>query len=348
MKKFGVFSFILAVVLFITACGSTGGGSTSGTSNSSGDSQKAESGNLLFATNTQGSAWYIYGATMAELLRPVMSGRTVDVLPFAGGIGNAKMLDEKKADVSFSFSITSKWAYEGNVAYQKKQENLRGLVGALDQYYIGIVASKAFVDKHGIKTVKDIVDKKAPVRIYTNNKGSLAEFSTSQVLEAYGVNYDTIKQYGGKVELTSNDVIQSSFQNGEADLHILVMPKGHPTISELSIHTPIVFLPMEDNIINKFKGFGYTDVIFPKGLYKGQDYDVQTVGFSTMILTTSDLSEDAAYNIAKTVIENKEKLDAAHDALKDFNPENAMKPESLNVPLHPGAEKYYKEKGLLK
>lgn len=344
MKKIGVFSFILAVVLFITACGSTGG-STSGTST---DTPKEASGNLLFATNTQGSAWYIYGATMAELLRPVMSGRTVDVLPFAGGIGNAKMLDEKKADVAFSFSITSKWAYEGNVAYQKKQENLRGLVGALDQYYIGIVASKAFVDKHGVKTVKDIVDKKVPVRIYTNNKGSLAEFSTSQVLEAYGINYDTIKQNGGKVELTSNDVIQSSFQNGEADLHILVMPKGHPTISELSVHTPIVFLPMEDEIVNKFKSFGYSDVLFPKGLYKDQDYDVQTVGFSTMILTTSDLNEEAAYNITKTVNENKEKLDSAHDALKDFKPENAMKPESLNVPLHPGAERYYKEKGLLK
>lgn len=349
---------LCACMLLITACGANGQGKTdtsnakqnapanANAANNAASSNK--NANIKFATNTQGSAWYVYGATMAELLRPVLKDSSIDVLPYSGGVGNAKMLQDKKADIALSFSITSKWAYEGNVAYSAKQENLRGLVGALDKYYIGIVASKSFVDKYGVKSVKDIADKKIPARIYTNNKGSLAEFSTRQVLEAYGLDYEAVKKLGGKVELTSNDVIKNSFQNGEADLHILVMPKGHPTISEIVVHTPIVFLGMEQEIVGKFQKLGYSSAMFPKGQYKGQDNDVQTVGFSTMILTTANLSDDLAYNITKAVNENKDKLVNAHDALKDFEPSKAWAAESLNVPLHPGAQKYYKEKGLIK
>lgn len=347
-------SVCLATVTILSGCGSTSAPANQGTTGDS--SQQEQQGgstggaalsNLKFASNNQGSAWYIYAATIAELLRPALDGTSVDVLPLAGGIGNTKMLADSKADVAFAFSITGKWAYEGSVAYDAKQENLRALVGGLDQYYIGIVASKSFVDKNGVKTIKDIADKKLPVRLYTNNKGTLAEFATSQVMEAYGLSYDDIKGFGGKVELTSNDIITSSFQNGEADLHILVMPKSHPTISEISVQTPIVFLPMEDEIVEGFKQFGYIEAALPKGSFKDQDSDVNTVGFSTVVLTTAELNEDLAYTITKVINENKAELDNAHEALKDFNPQNSASPEKLNVPLHPGAEKYYKEVGVL-
>jgi TRAP transporter TAXI family solute receptor len=342
--------FLMSLLLVVmVGCGNSGGGSTQpGSTAAGGASSNAAPSNIKFATNTQGSAWYVYGASISELMRPVLKGSTIDVLPFSGGVGNAKMLQDKKADIALSFSITSKWAYEGNVAYTAKQPDLRALVGSMDQYYIGIVASKSFMEKNSVKSIKDIADRKIPARIYTNTKGSLAEFGTKQVLEAYGLTYETIKKFGGKVELTSNEVIQSSFQNGEADLQVLAMPKGHPTISEIAVHTPIAFLSMENDIVDKFKINGYQAATLPKDSYKGQDTDFKTVGFSTMILTTSGLNEDVAYNITKTIMENKEKLVNSHDALKDFDPTKAMEPTSLNVPLHPGAEKYYKEKGMLK
>ncbi|WP_282940069.1 TAXI family TRAP transporter solute-binding subunit [Paenibacillus sp. RC67] len=348
-KRFMTASVLSLMLVATMGCGTKGDAKTPAAAPAAANAPSSTiPSNVKFATNTQGSAWYVYGASIAEMMRPVLKSSTIDVLPFSGGVGNATMLKDKKADIALSFSITSKWAYEGNIAYTDKQQDLRALVGSMDQYYVGLVASKSFVDKNGVKSIKDIADKKLPVRIYTNTKGSLAEFATRQVLEAYGLTYDTVKKFGGKVELTSNDVIQTAFQNGEADLHILVMPKGHPTISEIAVHTPIAFVPMENDVVDKFKKMGYQAATLPKDSYKGQTVDVPTIGFSSMILTTIGLNEELAYNITKTIMENKEKLVNAHDALKDFDTTKAMDPASINVPLHPGAEKYFKEKGLLK
>src|SRR5262245_42299810 len=69
---------------------------------------------LAFATLGQGSAWYIYGATMAELLRKALPpGSNVDVKPFSGGVGNAKLVAKNETPLALSFTVTNRWALEG-------------------------------------------------------------------------------------------------------------------------------------------------------------------------------------------------------------------------------------------
>src|SRR5262245_64279673 len=88
---------------------------------------------LAFATLDTGSAWYVYGATMAELLRRALpAGSNVDVKPFAGGVGNAELVARDEAPLALSFTVTSRWAFAGKEAYDTKLEILRGLVGGLD------------------------------------------------------------------------------------------------------------------------------------------------------------------------------------------------------------------------
>src|SRR5687768_3429616 len=143
--------------------------------------------NLAFATLDTGSAWYVYGATMAELLRKTLPpGSNIDVKPRSGGVGNPLLVAKNETPLGLGFTVTNRWAYEGKEAYTAKQENLRGLVGGLDTYYLVAVATK----KLGISSVKDIRDRKLPVKIYTQPVGSLGEFAGRQVLRAAGMSYN--------------------------------------------------------------------------------------------------------------------------------------------------------------
>lgn len=301
------------------------------------------------ATLTQGSPWYVYGATMAEVFRKYMpAGSVFDVLPYAGGIGNSQIIADKKAELGLSFSVTNKWAYEGTEAYDKKYDSIRALAGGFDQYYVGIVLRKDFTDKYGIKSIQDIKKKKVPVRLMAINVGSLGEFATRQILEGSGLTYEEIKNNGGSVSHTTFDVIQQAFQDGRADMMIQVITKGHQAFTEIALTTPVKFMDIDEEVIKKLEGIGYDSAELPAGGFKGQDKPVKTVGFTTVLIGNDDFPEDQAYQITKLISENKVELETGHKALGAFRPEEAWKPEKLGIPLHPGAEKYYRERGWLK
>ncbi len=297
---------------------------------------------LRFASLDLGSAWYVYAAAFAKLWREALpKGSTIDVLPFAGGVGNAMILDKGDAELGLLFSSTAKWAVEGKLAYSKKIDAVTGLVGGLDKYYIAVMATK----RSGITSLEDVAKKKMPVRIVAQPMGSASEYSMRVLLEAYGMTYDNIKSWGGAVTPTSTGVAQAQMQDGKADLWINVITAGHPAISELAISTDLVFLPMSDEIIRKMEPYGYKRTKLPAKTFKGQDQEVPLVGWPTILVAHKDLKPEVAYLFTKTLVENKEKLVKSHAGFKDFNPGEAWK---LDVPLHPGAAKYYREKGMIK
>lgn len=300
---------------------------------------------LRFASLDLGSAWYVYAATFAKLWREALpKGSTIDVLPFAGGIGNALILDKGDAELGFLFSATANWAIQGKVAYSKKIDVITGLVGGLDKYYAGVMATK----RSGITSLEEVAKKKLPVRFVAQPMGSASEFSMRLILEAYGMTYDQIKSWGGAVTPTSTGVAQAQMTDGKADVWINMVTAGHPAISELAISTDLVFLPLSDEVIKKLAAYGYEKTFLPAKSFKGQDRDVSLVGWPTILLAHRDLKPEAAYLLTKTIVENKEKLVKAHAGFKHFSPEEAWKLDRYEIPLHPGAEKYYRDKGMMK
>src|SRR6266511_464190 len=118
---------------------------------------------LAFSTLDTGSAWYVYGATIAELLRKTLpAGSNIDVKPRAGGVGNPRLVAKNETPLGLSFTVTNRWAWEGKEAYDAKLDNLRALVGGFDTYYLVAMATR----KLGITSVREIRDKKLPVRVY--------------------------------------------------------------------------------------------------------------------------------------------------------------------------------------
>ena len=300
---------------------------------------------LAFATLDTGSAWYVYGATMAELLRRALpAGSNIDVKPRAGGVGNPRLVAKNETPLGLSFTATNRWAYDGKEAYTEKLDNLRALVGGLDTYYLVAVTTK----KLGISSVREIRDKKLPVKIYTQPIGSLGEFAGRQLLRAAGMTYADVKGWGGSTNHVGYGIIIDAFKDGRADVLFSVVTPKHPSVSEIVNDVDVKFLGLDAEATKALLPLGYTAATMPPETFKGQTEPVKTVGFPTVLITNTALPEPVAYTITKVVIDNKDALVRGHAGLAEFDPKTAWQPDKVGIPLHPGAEKAYREKGWLK
>jgi hypothetical protein len=301
--------------------------------------------NLAFATLDTGSAWYVYGATMAELLRKALPpGSNIDVKPRAGGVGNPRLVAKNETPLGLAFTVTNRWAAEGREAYTEKHENLRGLVGGLDTYYLVAVATK----KLGISSVREIRDKKLGVKVYTQPVGALGEFAGRQLLRAIGIGYNEIKGWGGSTQHVGYNIIVDAFKDGRADILFAVITPKHPSVSEIVNAVDVKFLGLDADTAKALLPLGYTTATMPPDTFKGQSEPVSTVGFPTVVITNKDLPEPIAYTVTKTIVENKDALVRGHAGLAEFDPKTAWQPEKVGIPLHPGAERAYREKGWMK
>jgi TRAP transporter TAXI family solute receptor len=300
---------------------------------------------LAFATLDTGSAWYVYGATMAELLRKALPpGSNIDVKPRAGGVGNPRLVARNETPLGLSFTVTNRWAYEGKEAYDTKLENLRALVGGLDTYYLVAITSR----KLGISSIKEIKDRKLPVKMVSQPVGSLGEFAGRQLLRSAGVSYNDIRTWGGSTQHVGYNIIVDAFKDGRADVLIAVITPKHPSVSEIVSSVDVKFLGLDHETIIGLGPLGYVPATMPPDTFKNQTEPVKTVGFPTVLITNKDLPEPLAYTITKTVIDNKDALVRGHAGLVEFDPKTAWQPEKVGIPLHVGAERAYREKGWMK
>jgi len=329
------------LLIALTGCMSTSEISGSGSGSGS------NSGGIAFATLDQGSAWYNYGATIGSQIEDAVDGTKVEVLPYSGGIGNPELVASGEAQIATSFSAVTAWAHEGLGGTPFEDEpldNLRMLVGGIDQYYFGPIApANAAFD-----SLDEVVDGELGIGIVSQPRGSLGDIGTNMVLEAYGAGTDDIESWGGNFEPTSTDVATTAIGDRKADLWIQAITAGHPGITELAQTSDIKILPISDDAVEALSDFGLTPATLPGGTFRGQDDDVQLVGFNTSIIASTDLDDETAYEITKAIVESADALASANAGMAGFDPALAASEEMTSgVPLHPGAERYYKEAGLL-
>ncbi|MGD9033589.1 MAG: TAXI family TRAP transporter solute-binding subunit [Desulfobacteraceae bacterium] len=299
---------------------------------------------LKLASFKIGSGWFVMAGVMADIFKGSLPpGSTVDALPKSGGIGNPKLLGAKKAEIGFAFPMTANWAWNGVYRYEKKIRNIRAIAGGLDSYWV-LGAVKA--DK-GVNSWADMKAKKMGLRICTQSKGSLSEFAARQVLGVYGISYQDLKGWGGDILMKGFKEMVPALKEGAIDGFLMMATPFHPTWTEAAISRPLKFLSMEDATLSQLGSkYGYTSSTVPAGMFRGLKMDVVTIGFPTCLLVREDISPDVTYTLLKAIVQNREKIQAAYKSFKAFDPKTGWKPEKVGgVPLHPGAEKYYKERG---
>jgi len=297
---------------------------------------------LKFATFKTGSGWFVLGGIIAEKLKEYLPpGSTVDVLPYSGGAGNPLLLHQGKADIAFGFPAETLAAYNGLEPYNESMKELRVIAVGLDTYWWLIAVRKDL----GFTSLDEIINKHYPLRLAVLPKGSSGERLTRIILKAYGVTYEDIEKWGGKVVHVSFSEAISLMKDGRVDAFAQVATPGHPGWTKLAITVPLNFLEINEEVLKKVsKEYGMEIGYVPKDTFKGLDKDLKTLKFSTLILATEKLPNEIAYLLAKVLCEKKDEIASAYKAFEVFDSSKAWKSP---IPLHPGAEKYYKEKGYM-
>jgi TRAP transporter TAXI family solute receptor len=210
------------------------------------------------------------------------------------------------------------------------------ILSALYSNYNQVVVSGS----SNIKTFADIKGK----RFAPGAPGSTPEVETRIHLEMTGIKYpdDFSAQFVGFTEAV--DLIRNKQMDGAW------IQAGLPTsaVSEICSTAGGKLLSMDEDLIAKMtaKYPWYNRGVIPAGTYNGQDQDVITTSITITLMVDQSVSDDIVYQMAKVMWENMDTLKLAHSALKDATIEGAVQ-NLANLPLHPGAEKYYKERGVL-
>jgi len=302
---------------------------------------------LRFGTVGIGSAWYNYGAGIADIVqRQLPPGSSIDVLPKAGGVGNIKLIQSGEIDLGISFAVTSAEGCGGFGAFPEKQTKVRSLLGGLDIYYFGTFVTK----KSGVTSWEEIAAAKNRFHLLTTAPGGTGEQGVRQVLALLGSSKEDVAKKGGHIEATTRSGAAETIKDGQAHGWAHVVTKGHPAATQIVMVNEMLMLPLPDRII---KGMveknGWAPAEIPANTFKGQSQPVKTVKAVSNILVSADVPDAVVYTITKTIIENADRLPKIHAALSDFDPKKAAEPGlNGNCPPHPGATRYFKEAGLLK
>ena len=251
-------------------------------------------------------------------------------------VANAKLIGAGDTDFAILQNDIASYAYNGKEGmFKKAVPNLLG-VCTLFPEHVQIIARK----DAGIKSIADLKGKKVAV----GPVGSGTIENAGQILEAWGLSFKDLAKAEQLTASQSADYIK----DGRLDAAFFTVAVGAAVITDTSLMTPINIVPVEgpnaDKLIAKYPF--YAKQVVPGKTYKQNDADVPTVSVMAMLAANGDLEADIVYAILKAVYEDLPQLKKAHAKFKDIEMEKGL--VGMGIPLHPGAEKYFKEQGIIK
>ncbi|MDS1137077.1 TAXI family TRAP transporter solute-binding subunit [Nitratireductor indicus] len=284
-------------------------------------------------TGGTSGVYYPLGAQLAKIYGEKIEGARTQVQSTKASVENLNLLQQGKGEIGFALgdSVKSAWEGDAEAGFNSKLDKLRG-IAAIYPNYIQIVASK----DSGVKDFADLKGKGLSV----GAPKSGTELNARRIFDAMGMSYDDLGQteylpFGESVELIKNRQLDATLQSAGL---------GVASIKDLALSLPVTVVSVPASVAEKL-GAPFLAATIPAGTYEGQTEDVPTLAITNILVTHSDVSDETAYQMTKQLFENMPDMVAAHAAAKAISLENGAK--GLPIPLHPGAERYYKEKGIL-
>jgi TRAP transporter TAXI family solute receptor len=285
-------------------------------------------------TGGTSGVYYPLGVALSKVFTDDMKGSRPSVQATKASVENLTLLQQGKGEIAFTLgdSLALAWAGDEEAGFKSKLTKLRGIT-AIYPNYIQVVASK----ESGIKTLADLKGK----RLSVGAPKSGTELNARAILQGAGLSYQDL----GKVEYLPFNESVELMKNRQLDATLQSAGLGVASIRDLATSVDIVVVEIPAAVVDKV-GAPYVKVTIPANTYGGQTTPVATAAVVNYLVTHSDVKDDAVYQMTKAIYESLPDLTAAHAAARDIKLENAM--QGMPVPMHPGAERYLKEKGITK
>jgi TRAP transporter TAXI family solute receptor len=289
---------------------------------------------ISILTGDTSGVYYPLGNALSAIYGKALPGAKVTAQATQGSVQNLNLLQVGRGEVAFALADSAGFAWRGvtDMGFAAKLDKLR-TIAAIYPNYIQIVATAA----SGIETLDDLKGK----RVSVGAPRSGTEVNARRVFQASGLSYDMMSveylPFGESVGLMKNGQLDATFQSAGL---------GVASLRDLARSVPITFVPIPRDVIARIGDPAYLSKAIPAGTYQGEDRQVMTVAINNLLMTREGIPADVVYAITKAMFENLAELTAAHAAAKGISLEHAS--QGSPVPLHPGAERYYREKGVLK
>ena len=297
---------------------------------------------LVFAAGAVGGTWHPIGSAIVEKAHAHMVGQPITVRPGSGGQGNPEIVSKKIADIGISYGPFLILAAKGEAPYTQKYDNLRSVMGLIinDEYFL--------IDpQHEVKTFDEVIEKKMKLRIGTGMPGSGDRFLIELILKGHGLTFGDTEKWGMKWELSGTTDRINAWKDRHIDVFNSFILTPSSAIQQAAHSRTGKFIGLSAKtrqyLVEKW---GYIDSAIPANIYPKQPDNIPTVSLPFMIFTRDDVPAEAIYIITKAAAENKSFMAAAVKAVEDWKPEDMWK--GLGVDLHPGAARYYRERGWIK
>ncbi|MCG4452842.1 TAXI family TRAP transporter solute-binding subunit [Pseudomonas sp. MMS21-TM103] len=285
-------------------------------------------------TGGTSGVYYPIGVALSQLYSTGIDGAKTSVQATKASVENLNLLQSGRGELALALgdSVADAWNGVEDAGFKTPLKKLRAIAGTYPNY-IQIVANK----ESGIATLADLKGK----RISVGAPKSGTELNARAIFAAAGLSYDDMAKveflpYAESVELIKNRQLDATLQSSGL---------GMAAIRDLAATLPINFVAIPADVTAKIGNAAYQPAMIPAGTYDGQDVDIATVAIKNILVSHEDVSEEVAYQMTKLMFDNLERLGNAHSAAKDIKLDGAAK--SLPIPLHPGAERFYKEVGAL-
>ncbi|TLP78859.1 TAXI family TRAP transporter solute-binding subunit [Nesterenkonia sphaerica] len=322
---------LAASALLLSACGDDGNGGTEGADGAEEEVGDTDAEFLTIATGGSSGVYYQIGATMADVLAEEL-GSDTSVQATGASAENINLITDENAELAMTMGDATVQALEGSGPFE--DDPREGLM-AIMTMYPNTVQLIARADA-GIESVEDL----AGANVAVGDVGSGVELNAQMVLGAYDMTYDDLNaDYLSYAEATDQ------MANGHIDALFATSGLPNPALTELATNTDFITVPIDgegrENLLSEYEFFQEATV--PADTYD-DDSDVETVSVTNHLIVSSELSEEAVYDITATLFDNIDRIHSSHAEAENITLETAT--EGLVIPLHPGAEQYYEEQGV--
>ncbi|MNF38619.1 ABC transporter, phosphonate, periplasmic substrate-binding protein [compost metagenome] len=285
-------------------------------------------------TGGTSGVYYPIGVGLSQLYSNGIADAKTSVQATKASVENLNLLQSGRGELALALgdSVADAWNGVEDAGFKAPLKKLRAIAGTYPNY-IQIVANK----ESGITTLADLKGK----RISVGAPKSGTELNARAIFAAAGLSYEDM----GKVEFLPYAESVELIKNRQLDATLQSSGLGMAAIRDLAATLPINFVAIPADVTGKIDNAAYLPAVIPAGTYDGQDVDIATVAIQNILVSHEDVSEEVAYQMTKLMFDNLERLGNAHSAAKDIKLEGAAK--NLPIPLHPGAERFYKEVGAL-
>ncbi|MFI8610348.1 TAXI family TRAP transporter solute-binding subunit [Pseudomonas sp. NPDC077649] len=285
-------------------------------------------------TGGTSGVYYPIGVALSQLYSNGIDGAKTSVQATKASVENLNLLQAGRGELAFALgdSVADAWNGVEDAGFKAPLKKIRAIAGTYPNY-IQIVANA----ESGIKTLDDLKGK----RISVGAPKSGTELNARAIFEAAGLSYEDM----GKVEFLPYAESVELIKNRQLDATLQSSGLGMAAIRDLASTMKISFVAIPAEVTAKIDNAAYQAATIPAGTYDGQDSDVPTVAITNILVSHEGVSDEVAYQMTKLMFDNLDRLGTAHSAAQDIKLESAT--QNLPIPLHPGAERFYKETGAL-